>query len=100
MLCWKCRGTVETGEKILRKDVCPHCDSDLRCCFNCNFYDKVAYHQCKEPEVEWVRYKERGNFCDWFRPKQAFFKKAQKPVTKEDFKEHWNSLFRDEEEPK
>ncbi len=96
MLCWKCGQTVEVTEKILRKDVCPQCDSDLRCCFNCKFYDKVAYHQCKEPETEWVRYKEKGNFCDYFLPKQAFFKKEEKTPPKDDTKDKWNSLFRDE----
>jgi hypothetical protein len=98
MLCWKCGGTAEEGEKIQRKDACPHCGSDLRCCYNCNFYDKAAYHQCKEPEAEWVRYKEKGNFCDFFRPKHAFFQMEQKPLTKEDFKKKWDSLFRDEPE--
>lgn len=96
MICWKCGQTVEVTERIQRKDVCPHCDSDLRCCFNCNFYDKEAYHQCKEPESEWVRYKERGNFCDYFRPKQVFFKMEEKPITKEDWKKKWDSFFKDE----
>ncbi|MGB8657859.1 MAG: hypothetical protein WCE90_08770 [Candidatus Zixiibacteriota bacterium] len=96
MLCWKCGGTVEIGERVNRKDTCPSCTSDLRCCFNCEFYDKEAYHQCKEPESEWVRYKERGNFCDFFRPKKAFFKKDDKPITKEDFKKKFDSLFSDQ----
>jgi hypothetical protein len=96
MICWKCGQTVEVTEKIQRKDVCPQCDSDLRCCFNCNFYDKEAYHQCKEPEAEWVRYKEKGNFCDYFRPKQPFFKIEEKPTTKEDWKKKWDSFFKEE----
>ncbi len=98
MICWKCGQSVETAEKIQRKDVCPHCDADLRCCFNCEFYDKEAYHQCKEPQAEWVRYKERGNFCDYFRPKRAFFKTQHAPDSKEGKKERWNSLFKDESE--
>ena len=98
MICWKCGQSVETPEKIHRKDTCPHCDSDLRCCFNCQFYNKEAYHQCKEPQAEWVRYKERGNFCDYFRPKRAFFKTEHAPNSKEGKKERWNSLFKDESE--
>ena len=96
MECWKCGKSVEVGEKIQRKDVCPHCESDLRCCYNCNFYDKEANHQCKEPDVEWVRYKERGNFCEFFRPKQIFLKMEEKPPDKEDLKKKWDSLFKDE----
>ena len=99
MICWKCGQSVETSEKIHRKDVCPHCGSDLRCCFNCQFYDKGAYHQCKETQAEWVRYKERGNFCDYFRPKSAFFRKGPgNQESTEDKKKRWNSLFKDEDE--
>jgi hypothetical protein len=97
MECWKCGESVEVGQKIQRKDVCPHCESDLRCCYNCNFYDKEADHQCKEPQAEWVRYKERGNFCEFFMPKQVFFfKMEEKPPDKEDLKKKWDSLFEDE----
>ncbi|MGB2990650.1 MAG: hypothetical protein WBC98_11920, partial [Candidatus Zixiibacteriota bacterium] len=74
MHCWKCGEAIEVKEKIHRKDVCPKCDVDLRCCYNCEFYDKKAEHHCKEPQAEWVRYKEKGNFCDYFRPKPPFVK--------------------------
>ncbi len=98
MQCWKCGETVEVKDKIQRKDTCPHCESDLRCCYNCHFYDKQAYHQCGEPQAEWVRYKERGNFCDFFRPKRTFFKMEEKPPEKDDQKNKWGSLFKDESE--
>ncbi len=99
MLCWKCGQRVHTSEKIQRKDACPHCGSDLRCCFNCEFYDKEAYHQCREPQAEWVRYKERGNFCDYFRAKSAFFQRGSSAQEgKEDLKKRWDSLFKDEGE--
>jgi hypothetical protein len=97
MYCWKCREAFETKEKIQRKDTCPKCGSDLRCCYNCEFYDKAAYHQCKEPESEWVRYKERGNFCDFFRPRSAFFRKGSGgKEDPEDTKTKWDSLFKGE----
>jgi hypothetical protein len=99
MYCWKCGEAFETKEKIQRKDTCPKCDSDLRCCYNCEFYDKEAYHQCKEPQAEWVRYKERGNFCDYFRPRRAFFRKGSGPEdAAENKKKKWDSLFKDESE--
>jgi hypothetical protein len=96
MYCWKCRQTVDAKDKIHRKDVCSNCGSDLRCCYNCEFYEKEAHHQCKETQSEWVRYKERGNFCDYFRPKSAFFKKpTSSGNVKQDRKERWDSLFKD-----
>ncbi len=98
MQCWKCGQSVEVKDKIQRKDVCSQCGSDLRCCYNCHFYDKQAYHQCGEPQAEWVRYKERGNFCDFFRPRRKFFRMEEKPLEKEDQKKKWDSLFKDETE--
>jgi hypothetical protein len=99
MYCWKCGKAFETKEKIQRKDICPDCESDLRCCYNCEFYDKEAFHQCKEPQAEWVRYKERGNFCDYFRPRKTFFRKGSGPKdAAEDKKKKWGSLFKDEGE--
>jgi hypothetical protein len=99
MYCWKCGESVDVKEKIHRKDACPKCDSDLRCCFNCEFYDKEAFHQCKEPQAEWVRYKERGNFCDYFRPRSAFFRKGAGGEERgEGKKQKWDSLFKDEDE--
>jgi len=95
MLCWKCGQTIDTKEKVQRKDVCPQCEYDLRCCYNCEFYDKQANHQCKEPQAEWVRYKEKGNFCDYFRPKSAIVKKPRPTDRKENLKQKWNSLFED-----
>ena len=87
---------MEVKDKIQRKDACPHCESDLRCCYNCSFYDREANHQCKEPQAEWVRYKEKGNFCDFFRPRRKFFKVVEKPPKKDHQKNKWDSLFKDE----
>ncbi|MGB7062165.1 MAG: hypothetical protein WBF13_07405 [Candidatus Zixiibacteriota bacterium] len=98
MHCWKCGEAIEVKDKVHRKDVCPKCDVDLRCCYNCNFYDKEANHQCKEPQAEWVRYKEKGNFCDYFRPKPAFIRKEQKLDPKETRKQNWDSLFKGDSE--
>ena len=53
--------------KIGRREVCPGCGADLRCCLNCAFHDPGAYNQCREPQAERVLDKDRGNFCDWFR---------------------------------
>jgi hypothetical protein len=56
-------------DKVTRNDFCPHCDLPLKCCYNCRFYDKDAYHQCAETQAEWVRYKEKANLCSYFTPR-------------------------------
>ena len=98
MICWSCKEDVEAPEKVGRKDTCPNCEADLKCCYNCRLYDKEAYHQCREPQAEWVRYKEKGNFCEYFEPKTAkdLFP-TNRPLTQEEKKQKWDSLFRDEE---
>jgi len=97
MICWSCKKVVEVPEKIGRKEACPNCGVDLKCCYNCQLYDKDAHHQCHEPEAEWVRYKEKGNFCEFFEPRTKRNKVASNgPLTKEDLKKKWDSLFRDE----
>jgi len=49
-----------------RRDECPHCRRDARICYNCRFYDPVAYRECREPQAEWVKEKVTGNFCGYF----------------------------------
>ncbi|MDH4223919.1 MAG: hypothetical protein OEV55_10325 [candidate division Zixibacteria bacterium] len=97
MLCWSCKKDVEVPEKIGRKEICPNCEADLKCCYNCQLYDKDAYHQCKEPQAEWVRYKEKGNFCEYFEPRTAQdLSPPDKLPDKEELKKKWDSLFKDE----
>ena len=52
--------------KVGRREACPFCMSDLRCCLNCQFYDPGAYNQCRDSQAERVLDKDRSNFCDWF----------------------------------
>lgn len=51
---------------IGRKDTCPCCDADLRCCLNCRFFDGRVYNQCRESQAERVLDKDRSNFCEYF----------------------------------
>ena len=57
---------MEIKTPVGRKDVCPSCGSDLRCCLNCTFHALGTYNECKEPQAERVVEKERSNFCDYF----------------------------------
>jgi hypothetical protein len=69
MKCIFCNKDVPIKGKISRHDTCPHCNRDLRCCKQCNFYDQSAYNECREVAAERIIDKERSNFCDYFVPK-------------------------------
>jgi hypothetical protein len=66
MNCAFCRGVIEIEGLVSRRDVCPHCDRDLRCCRQCKFYDPNAYNECREISAERIVDKERANLCDHF----------------------------------
>jgi hypothetical protein len=70
MLCHRCGGEIALSGKVSRLDSCTKCDSDLHVCLNCNFFDPFAPNQCREPQAELVRDKEKANFCDYFTPNQ------------------------------
>ncbi len=64
--CHACRRALVLGGAIGRRDACPACGADLRCCMNCTFYDRAAPKQCREPVAELVQEKSRSNYCDYF----------------------------------
>ncbi len=66
MSCFFCRGALNMAAPVQRKDTCPHCDRDLRCCKQCKFYDPNAYNECREVSAQRIRDKERANHCDYF----------------------------------
>ena len=64
--CHACNKVLSEDLKVARKDECPSCGTDLRCCLNCAFYDRSVSKQCRETVTELVRDKEKANFCDYF----------------------------------
>jgi hypothetical protein len=70
MICYKCNYEINSDIKIRRQETCPKCSGYLHCCRNCRFYDPAAYHECHEPQAEWVRDKEMANFCEYFEPRK------------------------------
>ena len=68
MKCHGCGHELTVEGKVYRGDECPGCGRPMHCCLNCAFYDTRAYHECHEPQAEWVRDKEKGNFCEYFQP--------------------------------
>ena len=66
MHCVFCREVIDVEGPVGRKDTCPKCNRDLRCCKQCKFYDQNAYNECREVSAERIVEKERANFCDYF----------------------------------
>ena len=50
---------------------CEKCHSDAHVCKNCAFYDAKVYNECREPQAEVIREKDRANVCDYFQPRAA-----------------------------
>ena len=67
--CFKCSKEFPPfpGGIVSRRDECPSCRTDARCCKNCTFYDVSVYNECREPQAERVLEKERSNTCDYFK---------------------------------
>jgi hypothetical protein len=68
MVCHNCGREIKVVGKVLRTDECPHCDADVHCCKNCRHFDPGKNNQCSETQAEYVREKDRANFCDYFEP--------------------------------
>ncbi len=67
--CFRCGNAHEFTGRIGRRDACPKCDADLHCCRNCRHYSPGAHNQCNETQADWVKEKDRSNFCDYFDPR-------------------------------
>jgi hypothetical protein len=65
--CHHCHAALETRGAVGRRDACPSCGVDVRCCRNCAHYEAGYHNDCRETQAERQVDKERGNFCDFFR---------------------------------
>lgn len=75
--CHKCGHHWQIEPPIARREECPICKSDAKCCLNCRWYDPSAHHECREEQAEWVKEKPQGNFCSWFEPNAGPSARAQ-----------------------
>lgn len=68
-LCHACKQAVvlDPHVPVGRRDTCPNCYADLRCCLNCCYHDPGRQNECMEPFSEQVRDRSGGNFCGFFR---------------------------------
>ena len=69
--CHKCRHVWTFEPPLERRAECPKCHEDAHACLNCRFYDPGAHHECREEQAEWVKEKDRSNFCSYFTPRAS-----------------------------
>ena len=94
--CCNCGHVIAllSAQKVLKKDTCPQCDADLHCCKNCRFFDTSVHNQCRETQAEWVQYKDRANYCDYFEASTHIDLVRKSGAPAEDARKKWDSLFK------
>ncbi len=91
--CHACKRALSPAREIGRRDACPQCGADIRCCLNCTFHDPVAPKQCREPAAELVKDKHRATYCEYFLFKEI--RESEQPGgTAEDARKALNDLFK------
>lgn len=69
--CFACGAAFDADLEIFRATTCPSCGKDAHVCLNCRFYDRSAHHECRESIAEPVSLKDRSNFCEYFKLREA-----------------------------
>lgn len=69
--CFSCNKENSVPGQVGRKDECSQCGADLHCCKCCVQHDPKVYNECKEPQADVVKERDRANFCDYFEPSTA-----------------------------
>lgn len=73
-VCWRCGASLKSlAFPIRRYTECPACREELHACRMCRHYDPALRHGCREERADPVLEPDRGNFCDWFRPRRGAF---------------------------
>ena len=71
--CWSCGASLdELPRPITRHMNCPECFEDLHCCRMCRNYAADASITCTDERTDPPVNKENANFCDYFRPTNAY----------------------------
>ena len=93
--CFNCGHQIPllSAEKIFKKDTCPQCESDLHCCKNCRFFDPSVHNECRENQAEWVRRKDKANYCDYFEAGTRVDLVRKSGATADSVRKKWDSLF-------
>lgn len=98
LLCWSCgRPTGITG-RVMRSDICPHCEADLRCCRGCRHFEPGRRYHCKERIESRIVDKEKNNLCDFFQRRDAMKGAggiSSQTDSKDERKKRFDDLFKD-----
>jgi len=71
LYCFNCNKPIPVSGVVGRRDDCAHCHADVHVCKNCEFYDPKVYNECRETQADFVKEKDRANFCDYFSPRKG-----------------------------
>lgn len=82
------------GAQPGRGETCAKCGADLHCCLNCKLYDSSYNHECRSSTTEYVKDKEKLNFCDEFEFKPKGQAGGGGQSSKGDMDQKWNDLFK------
>jgi hypothetical protein len=97
VICHHCQRSWEYEPPLGRRDNCDDCGWDSRVCFNCRFYDKNSYRECREPQAENVQDKDKGNFCGYFVGSQTMGAESKTDADKS--KDSLAALFGKKDQP-
>lgn len=89
--CFNCHTQISFVDRVGFRDECEKCGHDAHVCLNCLHYDIRSYHECRESTAEYVREKNRNNYCDHFIPQD---KSQQKMSSSEELKKAAEKLFK------
>lgn len=68
VVCFSCSHKLVYPDRIGLREECEKCRADVHVCKNCDFYDPKVYNECREPQADVVKEKDRSNRCEYFRP--------------------------------
>ena len=81
LVCYHCQHSWTYVPPLSRSAECPACRRWGKVCLNCSFYDTQSYHECRESQAEWVKYKDQANFCSYFSPRESALPQEAAPRT-------------------
>ena len=92
--CHSCEKILDLPKKKVGfRETCPFCEADLHVCKNCKFYIIGKPNDCYVPNTEYVRDREKYNFCEEFQ-----FKENEEKENKSSKSDIENQLFGDSKE--
>jgi hypothetical protein len=77
-------------EEVSFRGECPQCRSDIHVCLNCIFYDEGKANRCREPQADYVKERDRANYCEYFMFKDDQAEKSGK----EEAERLWENIFK------